>query len=115
MATPRKMFGEGDPRKVYERLVADNGAGAKPADKADQRLLEGIISGGGAIINSQEEVGGWPELKDRRAPKDSDGDGIPNRWERRNGLDPKDGTDGAKISPSGYSYLELYLHSLTAE
>lgn len=115
MATPRKMYGEADPTQVFMDLLEENGAGAKPADKADQRVLKDILNYEGSIINSQEDVCGWPALKAKRAPKDSDGDGIPNRWERRNGLNPKDGTDGAKISPSGYSYLELYLHSLTAE
>ena len=45
--------------------------------------------------------------------QDSDGDGIPDVWERQRGLDPADAADGAKIDPaSGYTWLECYLNSL---
>ena len=111
MAAPRKMFGE-PAWSAYEKMIVSGGIGAQPADAVDQRVLCEMLSGSGSIINSQEEVGGWPKLKAKRAPKDSDGDGMPDKWERRNGMDRKDPTDGAKITPSGYTNLELYLHSL---
>lgn len=110
MAAPRRMFGS-DPYKAYTNVMANVGAN-RPADAVDRRVLAEVAGRSGSIINSQEEVGGWPKLKAKRAPKDSDGDGVPDKWERRNGLDRKDPTDGAKITPSGYSNLELYLHSL---
>lgn len=110
MAAPRRMFGS-DPYEAYTNVMANVGAN-RPADAVDRRVLAEVAGRSGSIINSQEEVGGWPKLKAKRAPKDSDGDGVPDKWEKRNGLDRKDPTDGAKITPSGYSNLELYLHSL---
>ena len=69
--------------------------------------------GGNGIIDSQDEVGGWPTLRRGRALKDSDGDGIPDRWERRRGLDPADPTDGAARTLSAdYTNLEVYLESI---
>ena len=64
------------------------------------------------IIDSQEDVGGWPELKSLPAPADSDHDGIPDEWERNNGLNPNDSSDGNKVAKDGYTYLEKYLNSL---
>lgn len=54
-----------------------------------------------------------PQLKSVRAPKDSDHDGMPDRWEKRHHLDPNDPSDGQKISADGvYTNLEVYLASL---
>lgn len=73
--------------------------------KADQAAPTGII-------DSQNDVGGWPELRSTKAPKDSDHDGMPDRWERRLGLDPKNPADGAAMAENGYTNLENYLNSL---
>ena len=43
---------------------------------------------------------------------DDDNDGIPDAWEIKNGLNPKDAKDAAKISKSGYANIEVYLNSL---
>ena len=112
MAAPRKMFGE-PAWSAYEKIIVQSGVGAKPADAVDQRVLQEVLSNSGQIINSQEEVGGWPELKGKKkAAKDSDGDGVPDRWEKRNGMDWKNPADGATIGPDGYSGLERYLFTL---
>lgn len=113
MAAPRKMWGE-TPQAAHITVMGPSGAGAKPTDKADERVLAEILDRSGSIINSQDEVGGWPRLKSSRKAKDSDGDGIPDKWERGKGLNPHNAADGAEISPSGYSHLECYLHSFSA-
>ena len=64
--------------------------------------------------NSQADVGGWPKYESGEAPVDSDHDGMADEWERARGLDPKDGTDGAKDAGDGYSHLERYLNELAA-
>lgn len=49
-----------------------------------------------------------------KAKKDSDGDGMPDEWERANGLNPKNAADGKATNAEGYTNLELYLNSLVA-
>jgi pectate lyase len=64
------------------------------------------------MINSQTEVGGWPELKSAEAPSDSDDDGIADSFETEHGLDPHNESDATKAAASGYSWIEEYINSL---
>lgn len=63
----------------------------------------------------------WPELKatdeEMSQLKDSDGDGMPDSWEKANGLDPNDSSDGnqCSLSKGGYTNLEMYINSLVPE
>lgn len=44
---------------------------------------------------------------------DTDGDGMPDKWELANGLDPSNADDRNNIDPvSGYTMLEVYLNSI---
>ncbi|MBQ6681235.1 MAG: hypothetical protein IJM78_03285 [Prevotella sp.] len=54
----------------------------------------------------------WPALSSSSAPADSDGDGMPDSWEKNNGLNANDKSDGPKIAANGYTNLENYLNSL---
>jgi pectate lyase len=63
------------------------------------------------IIDSQADVGGWPELKSTPAPVDTDHDGMPDDWETMKGLDPKKAADRNNVAPDGYTMLEKYLNS----
>lgn len=55
----------------------------------------------------------WPEVNSKPAPVDTDGDGMPDEWERAQGLDPSDPADGPKDRDGdGYTDLEEYLNSL---
>ena len=63
------------------------------------------------IIDSQRDVGGWPELKRLPAPFDNDSDGMPNAWEKRYGLDLNDASNASKDKDSdGYTNIEEYLN-----
>jgi pectate lyase len=65
------------------------------------------------IIDSQTDVGGWPELKSLPAPLDSDGDGMPDEWEKRYGLDPRDASNASKDKDGdGYTNIEEYLNGI---
>jgi hypothetical protein len=57
-------------------------------------------------------VGGLPRYKGKPY-KDSDGDGIPDAWERAHGLNPNDPTDAAALRADGYMNIEWYIDSLT--
>ncbi len=86
------------------------GAGANlPRDQADKRIVEGVEARTNRRIDSQKEVGGWPELSGGPAPADQDGDGMPDDWERANGLDPADPADRNRPHASGWTMLETYL------
>ena len=67
------------------------------------------------IINTQADVdfaNPWPLLKSKPAPQDSDGDGMPDLWERHNGLNANDASDGNRLSKDGYTNLEHYLNDI---
>ena len=64
------------------------------------------------IITDIRQVGGLPEYKGE-AYLDSDGDGMPDEWEKKNNLDPNDPADGTKYSLSPeYTNLEVYMNNL---
>ena len=65
------------------------------------------------LIDSQDEVGGWPVLKSTPPPKDSDQDGMPDAWEKARGLNPNNPEDrNGDANGDGYTNLEDYLNSL---
>ncbi len=63
------------------------------------------------IITHPSQVGGYPEYKGTPYV-DSDNDGIPDDYEKRNKLNPKDAGDAVSIAKNGYSNIENYLNSL---
>lgn len=62
------------------------------------------------VQNPNLDTDGYPVLTQGTSPSDTDSDGIPDDWETAKGLNPTDQSDGAQLTPSGYSNLELYLH-----
>ncbi len=108
---------------AYGLVLAQAGA-SLVRDAVDRRVVEEIRTGtatfgasykggGKGIIDSQKDVGGWPELRSLPAPVDTDHDGVPDVWEQAHGLNPQDPADGPRsTTPGGYSNLERYLNSL---
>ncbi|TKJ35920.1 MAG: pectate lyase [Planctomycetes bacterium B3_Pla] len=98
---------------AYKRVLTEAGAVLPKRDAVDSRIVGEVGTGTGKIINDEDEVGGWPELKSARPPKDSDRDGMPDDWEKRNGLDASDSADGsADADADGYTNLEEYLDGI---
>ena len=61
----------------------------------------------------EETVNAWPTLQSSPAPKDSDGDGMPDEWEKKNGLNANDASDASAIKLNKfYTNIEVYLNSL---
>ena len=97
---------------AYRRILAGAGA-SRTRDAVDLRVLSEVAQRTGRLIDSQADVGGWPELAPGRAWRDRDGDGMPDDWERRHGLDPADPADGnADRNGDGYTNLEEWLGEL---
>jgi pectate lyase len=109
-------------REAYENILDEAGATVPKRDVIDARIVNdvrkrghtfvGSKSGIPGIIDSQKDVGGWPEYKTAEPPVDSDHDGVPDAWENSHGMNPGDPTDGAKDAGDGYTWLERYLNEL---
>ncbi len=98
---------------AYDTVLAGAGATLPRRDSVDQRVLDDVINRTGGLIDSQREVGGWPDLTSVPAPPDRDHDGMPDAWEQQHGLNPDDTSDGRRsVQPDGYTNLERYLHHL---
>ncbi len=63
------------------------------------------------IITTPQQVGGLPTYKGKPY-KDSDGDGIPDKWEKQHGLDPNNPNDATILREDGYMNIEWYVNSL---
>lgn len=81
-----------------------------PAYERDHRVTDPSRKSG--IIDSQADVGGWPELKSLPAPTDTDHDGMPDDWEVKNQLNKENPEDRNKVDADGYTMLEKYLNSI---
>lgn len=89
-------------------------------DIVDERIVKevesGTVSFGTGIIDTPAQVGGYPEYKSKKALKDSDQDGLPDKWEKKNGLNPKDKSDSALFTLDAvYSNIEVYCNGLLAK
>lgn len=64
-------------------------------DALDRRVLDDLRHCRGRVIDSPAQAGGWPAIPAIQAPRDSDGDLLPDIWEAgRPGLNPNR-VDGA--------------------
>lgn len=98
--------------KAYDLVLQYAGA-SKVRDAADSRLINGIKDGTNDVIDSQDEVGGWPVLETLPAPADTDRDGMADEWEIAIGLDPTDADDrNDDRNDDGFTNLEEYINSL---
>ena len=102
-------------KDALELVLASVGASLPVCDAVDARLVNHIRTRTGKLIDSQDEVGGWPQLKGGPVPPDSDNDGMPDTWEAARGLDPRNPADANAIARSGYTNVEDYLNSLAVK
>lgn len=107
-AAPRGVWTSA--KQAFEDVLNSVGAVLPVRDAVDRRIVGEVRSSTGRIIDSTAQVGGWPVYRSGEAPLDSDGDGIPDAWERAHGLNPNSAADGAKDSGDGYTWLERYLN-----
>ncbi len=105
-STPHYAVTTDSAKVAYERVLAR--AGAFPRDVVTRR----------DVRETRERSGRWgariPDelmegLEPGPVPKDSDGDGMPDAWERSHGLDPNR-VDNAVVRSSGYTAIEEYIN-----
>ncbi len=98
------------------RIVLKEAGGSLKRDAIDKRLINEVKSFGkrGKIIRTEAEAGGQDMtcyLPSKKA-RDTDGDGMPDRYEKKHGLDP-DNAEDANINTEGsYTNLENFLNGL---
>lgn len=111
-------------KDAYNSVLSKAGASFK-RDAVDTRIVNNVQNGdytangsnGSSlgIIDNANDVGGWPEYSGGTILPDSDGDGMPDEWEEKQGLD-KNVDDSAKYNLSKeYTNLEVYYNSLVKD
>lgn len=109
-------------KTAYKEVLKYAGANLY-RDEVDQRIIAEVKSateifgasyqgGGKGIIDSPKDVGGWPELKSIPYPKDSDNDGIPDKWEINHKMDPGKADNNEHSVHPEYTNIEVYINSL---
>jgi pectate lyase len=100
---------------AYDDVLKFAGVIFPVRDMVDWRIIDDIKAGTGNIIDSQNQVGAWPNYQGGLYPLDMDNDGIPNEWETAHGIDPSFAGDASSYilrAPSGYTWIEEYVNSL---
>jgi hypothetical protein len=108
--------------EAYARVLKSAGASLF-RDNIDARIIESLAHRSGAPIDSQSiyrdasgKIAGIDDVPTQRRLSgfDSDGDGMPDDFEREHGLAPNDPADrnGTNLSDVGYTNLEVYLNEL---
>lgn len=97
--------------EAYEQVLSYAGAILPLRDPVDARIVDSVRNGTGDWIDHPDEVGGWPILEAGVPYADCDGDGMPDDWELRYGLDPTDPSDANLDSDGdGYTNIEEFLN-----
>ena len=107
-------------KDLIEKLLPDVGASLPYRDQADCYMVNEVLSFGkkGNLITNENELPigvptAWAWFKGEK-PADSDGDGMPDAWEKANGTDPQK-DDAMTIADNGYANIENYINSITRE
>ncbi len=107
---------------AYKAVLLQVGASYK-RDTMDARIINNVIHRTGKIIDVQGgypyrspfeiTINAWPVLKTEPPPVDTDRDGMPDEWEKKNGLDASDATDASTNKlHQYYTNIEVYINSL---
>lgn len=114
---PYERIAEDSPQIAYKKVLAEVGCSFS-RDAYDKEIIKHVKKGTAlgsqtGIINSPEDVGGWPLLKKGKSPADTDNDGMPDYWEKKHGLDANDSSDSSLYSlDDSYTNIEMYLNDL---
>ena len=124
-------------KEAFQYVLNNAGATLPKRDPVDERVVEQVKTGKikykegvklpetqfkhrrlpidsykQGIITDISQVGGYPEYKGTTY-KDSDSDGMPDEWETKHGLNPKNAADSSMDrDKDGYTNIEEYLNSV---
>ncbi|NOS70684.1 MAG: polysaccharide lyase, partial [Verrucomicrobia bacterium] len=126
---------------AYETVLANAGATLPKRDPVDERITKTVRTGkvnatsaaeieaqlGGVgyskaaiaeiirliplgIITHPSQVGGYPDYKGKPY-MDTDGDGLPDAWEKKHGLNPTNASDATgDLNGDGYTNIEEFIN-----
>jgi len=108
---------------AYQSVLKEVGAVLPKRDTLDERIINEVKNRTGKMIDVQggyphgsayeQTLNAWPALHSLPASKDSDNDGMPDDWEKKNGLNPNDGSDASALKVHKfYTNIEVYINSL---
>lgn len=106
-------------QEAYEAVLQNAGCRVPYLDEIDRRIIDeaagkvapayGTSYGTGTgIIDSQEDVGGYPQYATAQAPTDADMDGMADEWETEKGVNDPNGYDLS----AQYTNIEMYLEDI---
>lgn len=124
--------------EAYDFVLQNVGATLPIRDKVDERIVRTVKTGvpeyakglegkkyyqfehrrlpadsyKQGIITDISQVGGYPEYKGKPYV-DTDKDGMPDKWEKKHGLNPNDPSDAkGDLNNDGYSNIEDYINGV---
>ena len=114
-----------DAASAYAAVLQGVGASYR-RDTLDMRIINDVKNRTGRFIDVQggyphgtafaATVGAWPYLNPGTPIVDTDGDGMPDEWERKNKLDPASAKDASVFGLSKvYTNIEVYINGLISK
>lgn len=110
-------------KEAYEAVMKYGGCNLPARDTLDERIVKDVKNRTGGLIDVQgnyphgtayeQTINAWPYLRSLPAPKDSDGDGMPDEWENKKGLNANDASDASSNKlDKHYTNIEVYINSI---
>lgn len=107
-------------QEAYQYIVEKVGASLPRRDAVDAYLIEELTSLGkqGTILRDQRKeyqypiANTWQNMDTGNPIVDTDGDGIPDEFEEKWGLNKRNAKDAIQIAKNGYTNIENYAFSL---
>lgn len=107
---------------AYEDVLWKAGASYR-RDSLDTRIINDVKNRTGKLIDVQggyphgtafeQTLQAWPVLRSAAAATDTDQDGMPDEWERKNGLNPNHPADAVEMTLAKlYTNIEVYINSI---
>ncbi|MGN6371308.1 MAG: hypothetical protein ACTHN5_23890 [Phycisphaerae bacterium] len=115
-----------DADTAYKTVLASAGNMPWARNASDARVVNDVKTSTGNLLTGPV-AGEWNAMLNqaavnREAGFDTDGDGMPNSWEKARGLNPNLASDGNGVvtagesaALAGYTWLEMYLNDLTLQ